>query len=152
MKAYRGKTVSVCTRLHVPIQLAWQALYNVLDDLEGHPGMASLQLSLPGSFDAHISVPIRISTSKGNSQYELTVSIEAVAQTRLFPAFHGVIWLVHSLANACDLRLEGIYRVPLSGVGAAIDMTLLRDAAGVSLKHFVDELAQSVTARVRIVS
>ncbi len=152
MKALRGTSVSLCTKVHVPIQLAWQALCRSLEDLEAHPGAASLRVALPGPFDACLSVPIKAAVSEGNSRYELEIEIKSATRKDLFPHFRGVIWLVHTLADTCDLRLEGNYRVPFAGIGKTVDMTFSRDAARASLKRFVEQLAENISDRMRVVS
>jgi hypothetical protein len=142
----------VHTRVHVPIPLAWEALRAALAELEAKPGSAALHVTIPGPVEAHLSAPIAIHTADGNSGYERKIRIVAAAQQRLFPEFKGVIWLVHTLVNACDLRLEGWYRVPLNAAGLAIDATLLRNAASESLRGFVDDLGRNIAGRIKVVS
>jgi hypothetical protein len=152
MKTVRGTLVSVCSRVQVPIQLAWGALRKVLDELEAEPGSGVLEVVVPGVPGAKLSVPVKIATTPGNSRYELNISIEAAARAELFPVFHGVIALVHTLADTCDLRLDGKYRVPLSSLGSIVDMTLLANTASESLERFVGALARDVAARVKVAS
>jgi hypothetical protein len=150
MKTLEGRSVSISRKVRAPIQLAWQALCNALTELEARPGATSLELTVPGPFNTVLSVPVSIKTSQGNTRYEREISIDAVTRKRLFPEFRGVIWLVHTRTDSCDLRLEGAYRVPLASAGAAIDLAILRDAAKTSLERFMDTLAQDVTDRVRL--
>jgi len=68
MKAFRGRSVSLCTRIQLPIQLAWEGLHQYLKYLEGHPGETSLHVSLSGPVRARLDVPIKITTADGNSR------------------------------------------------------------------------------------
>ena len=150
MKAFRGRSVSICKRVQLPVQLAWEGLLQHLEYLERHPGEASLELSLSG-VQSRLAVPINITTADGNSRYERVITIEAASRKALFPIFYGVIWIVHSLETSCDLRMEGKYRVPLGFAGSAVDMTVLRDAAEQSLNSFLAGVASNVTRGVKVV-
>lgn len=151
MKRFRGRSVSICARIGLPIQLAWEGLRAYLNELERHPGETSFHVLLGGPVEARVAIPIKIATADGNSRYERVVRIEAASQEAIFPIFYGVIWLMHSLETSCDLRLEGKYRVPLNFAGSVIDMTLFRDAAEQSLERFLAEVAENIAHRVKVV-
>lgn len=151
MKTFRGRSVSICARIQLPVQLAWEGLLQYLEYLEQHPGQTSLHVSLSGPVEAMMAVPVKITTTDGNSRYERVIQIEAASRTPVFPMFYGVIWLAHSLETSCDLRLEGKYRVPMSFVGSAFDMTVLADAAQQSLKNFLEDVAENISHRVKVV-
>ncbi len=151
MKVLNGTFVSERASVRAPIGLAWQILLATLEDLQAHPGAASLEADFSGVLGASVSAPIRVTLSKSNSRYELEIAIEPSTNERFFPHFHGVIALLHNLADTCDLRLDGTYRVPLGGIGKTIDATLLRDVARASLKRFIEHLAEDITNRIKIV-
>jgi hypothetical protein len=150
MRRLRGTLISVHARVRAPIGLAWQILLATLEDLQAHPGAASLEADWSGVLGVSVSAPIKVTLSKGNSRYELEIAIEPSTNERFFPHFHGVIALLHNLADTCDLRLDGKYSVPLGGIGKTIDATLLRDVARASLKRFIEHLAENITNRIKI--
>jgi hypothetical protein len=146
----KGTSVSERASVRVPIGLAWQILLATLEDLQAHPGAASLEADWSGLLGASVSAPIRVTLSEGNSRYELEIAIEPSTNERFFPHFHGVIALLHTLADTCELRLDGKYSVPLGGIGKTIDATILRDVARASLKRFVEQLAETITNRIKM--
>lgn len=148
MKPLKGTAVSVRAGVRAPIGLAWQILLATLEDFQAHPGAASLEADF-SALGAAVSAPIKVSLSTGNSRYELEIGIEPATNERFFPAFCGVIALLHTLADTCELRLDGKYTVPLGGIGKTIDATLLRDVARAGLERFVQQLAETVTNRIK---
>lgn len=150
MKVLKGTPVSVRASVSAPIGLAWQVLLATLEDPQAHPGAASLEADWSGVLGASVSAPIKVTLSKGNSRYELEIAIEPSTNEGFFPKFYGVIALLHTLADTCELRLDGKYRVPLGGIGKTIDATLLRDVARAALKRFVEQLGETITNRIKI--
>jgi hypothetical protein len=120
-----------------------------LEDAESRPGSVELQVALPRAFETRAAVPVKITTSPGNSQYERELHMQGL-DPKLFPQFRGMIALVHTFANTCDLRLDGKYRPPLGRAGHVLDSTLLRNAARSSLEGFMHRIAATIEERMRL--
>lgn len=149
MRAGKGVPTSVSVKIPVPVQLAWQALYRILDAAEARPGSIELHVALPHALGTSAAVPVRLVTAAGNSRYEREITIEAL-DSKVFPQFRGVIAVVHTFANSCDLRLDGKYNPPLGAAGKIVDSTLLRDSARQSLERFMHSIAAQIEQLVKL--
>ena len=149
MRAVKGVPTSVSVKIQAPIQLAWQALNRILDTAESRPGSIELHVALPHALGTSAAVPVRIETAAGNSRYEREIAIEA-EDGKMFPHFRGMIALVHTFANSCDLRLDGKYDPPLGVAGKMVDSTLLRNAARQSLERFMHNIAAQIERLVKL--
>lgn len=65
-----------------------------------------------------------------------------------FPTMDADLSIVALGADRTKLVLQGNYQPPLGAVGATLDRFLLHHIAESSVKHFVDRVAEAVTAVV----
>ena len=70
----------------------------------------------------------------------------------LFPALDADLTLRPQAAGRCLLRVDGVYRPPLGGVGAAIDRVFLNRVAAATIREFVLRLATAVSPEVTALS
>ncbi len=82
-------------------------------------------------------------------QYECTLKIEAANGQNLFPKFAGNVNVSALGESASELWLQGRYEVPLGGIGAAIDATLMNGVAERSLSAFLDVLSGAIVDNVK---
>jgi hypothetical protein len=149
-----SQPIELHTSIDIPARLAREQLLRIVtaihdrrppyDQAALRVGLHNLRLPLPGE----ITVPIKADVVERPLQYTCSIKLRASSGEEFFPAFSGEI-TVSALGNACELWLQGRYDVPLRGLGAAIDATLLKGAAKESLTAFLEFLAQTITENVK---
>jgi hypothetical protein len=150
-----SRTIELHTSLDVPAALARKELLHIMsamhdrkppyEDAALHVGLHDLRLPVPGE----IAVPIEASVQGRPFQYACTLKIEAANGQHLFPKFVGNVNVSALGESASELWLQGRYEVPLGGIGAAIDATLLNGAAERSLSAFLDMLSNAIVDTVK---
>ena len=124
------------------------SLTSVSEDVYGE-GMTALLRVGPGiGISRLVQVRFREMVSRGESSV-LTFRWEAVGPGGgLFPALDADLTLRPQAADRCLLRVDGVYRPPLGGLGAAIDRAFLNRIAAATIREFVLRLATAVTPAV----
>jgi hypothetical protein len=150
-----SRTIELHTSLDIPAGLARNELLRIMkaihdrkpphEDAALHVGLHDLRLPVPGE----IAVPIETSVQERPFQYECTLKIEAANGQHLFPKFVGNVNVSPLGESGSELWLQGQYDVPFGGLGAAIDVTLMRGAAERSLRAFLDMLSSALVANVK---
>ncbi|TAM60297.1 hypothetical protein EPN52_05350 [bacterium] len=128
------------------------ALQRVLERLAVMSRHGELSLSVPlaalhlpgvGDLSAPVVLALGESTRSG-TEGSIPIRLKGRRSERLFPAFSGVL-RIHAVAQRrADLTLDGHYTPPAGQLGALADATLLRSAARMSLRTFLDRLADEV--------
>jgi hypothetical protein len=150
-----SRSVELHTSLDIPAGLARNELLRIMNAIHArkppyenaalHIGLHDLRLPVPGE----IAVPIEASVQGRPFQYECTLKIEAANGQHLFPKFAGNVNVSALGEGASELWLQGRYEVPLGGIGAAIDATILNGTAERSLSAFLDVLSKAIVTNVK---
>ena len=146
--------IEVSERLTISGPQAIAALLGITSDLAAQrPPYGTAELSI-GSFPAAgaIAVPIVVTVLPKPDRYECKVVIEAKTAPHLFPRFIGTLSISPLRATGSEVWLQGSYDVPLGGLGAIADATLLHGVAHASLERFVAWMAAEIRARVALES
>ena len=142
--------IEVCERLNILGPQAIAALLSITSDLAARrPPYGDDELTV-GSFPAGggIAVPIAVTVLPKPDRYECEVVIEAKTAPHLFPRFTGMLSISPLRATGSEVWLQGSYDVPLGGLGAMADATVLHGAAHSSLEHFVTWMGAEIRRRV----
>jgi hypothetical protein len=141
--------------LDVPAVLARKELARVMRAIQAHePPYANLALHV-GLHDFHlpipgqISIPVETEIHEGPLQYTCAIRLAASGATKLFPKFSGTLDVSGLGDSASELRIRGEYEVPLGGLGAAVDSTLLNGSAQRALDGLLNLLADAVNDGVK---
>ena len=101
----------------------------------------------------HLRKPVRMvfarhgdDLEKGRLHDAMLVEWKATG-TRLFPHFHGTLRLRIAGTDATLLTLEGAYRPPLGGVGAAFDRVIGRHIARATMRELLGRIATEMERR-----
>jgi hypothetical protein len=147
--------IELHTSLDIPAGLARNEMLRIMSEIHDHKppyadvalriGLHDLHLPIPGQ----ISVPIEASVHGQPFQYECALKIEGTNGQHLFPKFAGSVTVSALGDAACELWLQGEYEVPLGGIGAAIDATLMNGAAKRSLTAFLEVLSNAIVQNVK---
>ncbi len=150
-----SRTIDLHTSLDIPARLARNELLRIMravherkppyEDAALHVGLHDLRLPVPGE----IAVPIEASAQGLPLQYACTLKIEAADGRHLFPKFAGNVNVSSLGESASELWLQGQYDVPLGGIGAAIDATLMNGVAERTLSTFLDALSNAIVHNVK---
>lgn len=76
-----------------------------------------------------------------------SLEVHWVAQTRLFPDFHGTLRFRIESVDETRLTLEGTYHPPLATFGRIFDAVIGRRIARASLRDLLDELCGAMARR-----
>jgi hypothetical protein len=130
-----------------PAAFALPAVERILREF-GDPANASLALNVRDlgiPFQGLISVPVRAELRAGKARNEWNLRIAAANHTSLYPVFAGTLVLLRA-GQGSELRLDGVYEVPLEPLGRALDATVFHGAARSSLQRFLREISHRVVA------
>jgi hypothetical protein len=97
-----------------------------------HPVMAKTVQLVAG-------IPLR-----GGQQTTIPVAWEATGTPGLFPKLDADLIVAAVGSELCQIAMRGTYAPPLGPLGRALDRAVLHRVAEVSVKSFVDRVAQSV--------
>jgi hypothetical protein len=98
--------------------------------------------------DADVQVPVRAEVEWQPQRWEADIAIEAIANEKLFPRFHGMFSITPTGPAHSELWLQGNYDVPMGPLGTPVDATLMHGAAVKSLQRFLDWLSEQITHSV----
>jgi hypothetical protein len=150
-----SRPIELHASLDVPAELARDELARIMKAIHDRTppydgaalrvGLHDLRLPVAGD----VGVPIEADVTERPMQYVCTLKIAASGGAEFFPKFSGSISVSPLGSGASELWLQGEYDVPLGGIGAAIDATLLSGAARRSLAGFLDLLARDIVENVR---
>lgn len=142
-----------------PFPQVERALLEVLDGLPRAADVAyrkgeelRSRLRLNGSLVAktvglEVGAPIR-----GASQTTVPLTWEATGTPGLFPRMEADLLVSAMGEDVTHLALRGTYRPPLGQVGEVLDRALLHRVAELSVKTFVDRVAEAVAERIGLAS
>jgi hypothetical protein len=81
---------------------------------------------------------------RGASETWIPIRWEATGAPSLFPSLEADVITAHVGASLTQVALRGTYQAPFGRVGDALDRVLLHRIAEVSVKTFVDRIAESI--------
>jgi len=143
--------------LSVPAIPARSAISSILHDIaEGRGQWADFALYCTfGSIGlpdvGYIAIPVKISNLDEHLEprHEIRFHMQASREPQAFPLFDGSLGIDVSGASSSTLWLAGTYEVPLSGLGALLNQTMMRGTAEKTISNMIDVLAEGTVARVQ---